>query len=226
MISNMSGADDIKKELLYANINDKNIIMYITYMKNAAKNIYFEDEYLSKEKMVGGVFIDGGAFDGGDTVRFFDWMNEKKNVGAIAFEADSDNYEITKKNLVGYSQVKIYNQGLSDVSEKKRFLSGKGEMSNFSSQGDSVVLLNALDNMIGAEQVSYIKMDVEGFEQKALLGAKRIIEEQFPTLAVSIYHKREDIWKLPELILRINPKYKFFLRHYSLGVVDTVLYAI
>lgn len=83
-------------------------------------------------------------------------------------------------------------------------------MSNFSSQGDSVVLLNALDNMIGAEQVSYIKMDVEGFEQKALLGAKRIIEEQFPTLAVSIYHKREDIWKLPELILRINPKYKFF----------------
>nr|WP_304580697.1 FkbM family methyltransferase [uncultured Acetatifactor sp.] len=226
LISNMSGADDIKKELLYANINDKNIIMYITYMKNAAKNIYFEDEYLSKEKMVGGVFIDGGAFDGGDTVRFFDWMNEKKNVGAIAFEADSDNYEITKKNLVGYSQVKIYNQGLSDVSEKKRFLSGKGEMSNFSSQGDSVVLLNALDNMIGAEQVSYIKMDVEGFEQKALLGAKRIIEEQFPTLAVSIYHKREDIWKLPELILRINPKYKFFLRHYSLGVVDTVLYAI
>lgn len=94
-------------------------------MKNAAKNIYFEDEYLSKEKMVGGVFIDGGAFDGGDTVRFFDWMNEKKNVGAIAFEADSDNYEITKKIWSVILRLKYITKDYRMYQRKKDFYQGK-----------------------------------------------------------------------------------------------------
>ena len=36
---------------------------------------------------------------------------------------------------------------------------------------------------------------------------------------------KKDIWKLLELILKMNEGYNF-LRHYSLGVVDIVLYAI
>ncbi len=69
-------------------------------------------------------------------------------------------------------------------------------------------------------------MDIEGFEKRALIGAKKIITEQEPALGISIYHKREDIWEIPKLILDLNSEYKFFLRHYSLGVIDTVLYAV
>ena len=41
-----------------------------------------------------------------------------------------------------------------------------------------------------------------------------------------LYHKPEDIWELPEIILKYNPDYKLYLRHYSFTASETVLYAI
>ena len=69
-------------------------------------------------------------------------------------------------------------------------------------------------------------MDIEGFELQALKGAKKILKEQLPVLAISIYHKREDIWELPNFIMSISDKYRFYMGHYSIGMTDTVLYAI
>ncbi len=47
-----------------------------------------------------------------------------------------------------------------------------------------------------------------------------------PILAVSVYHKKNDIWKIPLEILRINPEYRFYMGHYKTGWDDTVLYAV
>lgn len=76
------------------------------------------------------------------------------------------------------------------------------------------------------ERVTFIKMDIEGTELELLKGAGRIIREQKPKLAICVYHKKEDIFDIPEYILNLNPKYKLYLRHYTLGEWDTVLYAI
>lgn len=84
----------------------------------------------------------------------------------------------------------------------------------------------ALDDICKDENITFIKMDVEGSEYKALLGSKSIISSCRPKLAISIYHKPEDIWELPELILDMNKNYTFYLRHYSLAGEDTVLYVI
>ena len=75
------------------------------------------------------------------------------------------------------------------------------------------------------ENTSLIKMYIEGAELDAISGAKHLIENGSP-LAISVYHKPSDIWMIPELILSINPCYKFYLRHYSKSIVDTVLYGI
>lgn len=63
-------------------------------------------------------------------------------------------------------------------------------------------------------------------DEQSLRGAEGIIRKQKPRLAVSIYHKLEDIWEIPGLILGIYPGYDFYLRHYSFQGYDTVLYAI
>lgn len=125
-----------------------------------------------------------------------------------------------------FENVQLYNQGLAEGIGELKFSSGKGELSNFSAEGDEVIQMTSLDSLIGNGKIGYIKLDIEGFERKALLGSKTIISRQRPALGISIYHKREDIWDLPKLILSMNPEYRFFLRHYSLSVVDTVLYAI
>lgn len=82
-----------------------------------------------------------------------------------------------------------------------------------------------LDQLIEGD-VSFIKMDIEGAEYKAIKGAEQIIKRCRPKLAVSIYHKAEDIWELSEMILRICPDYRLYLRHYSIAQAETVLYAI
>lgn len=84
----------------------------------------------------------------------------------------------------------------------------------------------ALDDVCKDEAVTFIKMDIEGSERNALLGSERTIARCKPKLAISIYHKPEDVWELPELILRMNPEYALYVRHYSLTAEDTVLYAI
>jgi hypothetical protein len=83
-----------------------------------------------------------------------------------------------------------------------------------------------VDDVLGSEKVTYIKMDIEGAEINALIGAKNIICRDKPKLAISVYHKRSDIWEIPMLLLKYNPEYKFFLRVYSFTGNDTVLYAI
>ena len=84
----------------------------------------------------------------------------------------------------------------------------------------------ALDEVLDKKRVTFIKMDIEGAEREAILGAKKIISEQKPKLAISVYHHPKDILVLPKLILHINGDYTFYLRHYALSTSETVLYAI
>ncbi len=57
------------------------------------------------------------------------------------------------------------------------------------------------------------KMDIEGAEGSAIEGSKSIIKNYHPKLAISVYHKKDDFWKIPEQILSIRDDYKIFLRH-------------
>ncbi len=82
-----------------------------------------------------------------------------------------------------------------------------------------------IDDFAKGRRIIYIKMDIEGAEAEALRGAARVIKEQKPKLAISVYHKERDIWEIPALILSYCPEYKFYLRHYSFSWYDTVLYA-
>ena len=81
-----------------------------------------------------------------------------------------------------------------------------------------------LDAVI-SEKVTFIKMDIEGSEMKALSGARRLITTYKPKLAICIYHKLDDLWKILQYIHSLVPEYKFYVRHHSILYVDTVLYA-
>ena len=74
--------------------------------------------------------------------------------------------------------------------------------------------------------ITFIKMDIEGAEYKALQGAEQIIRENKPNLAICLYHKPEDVFEIPQLILNYRPDYRFLVRHYWLREYETVLYAV
>ena len=69
-------------------------------------------------------------------------------------------------------------------------------------------------------------MDIEGAEYEAILGCINIIKKCSPTLAISVYHSISDFWRIPFLVLSINPNYKLFVRHYTETGYETVMYFI
>ena len=69
----------------------------------------------------------------------------------------------------------------------------------------------AVDEAV-SENVTVLKLDVEGGEREAILGARRHIENGAKILC-SLYHRNEDMFDLPLLIKSINPELKFYVRH-------------
>ncbi|MCS6954210.1 MAG: FkbM family methyltransferase [Bryobacterales bacterium] len=72
------------------------------------------------------------------------------------------------------------------------------------------VALTTIDKLVaelGLARVDYIKMDIEGAEQRALLGAQQTLARFKPRLAISSYHRPDDPEKIPELVRRARPDY-------------------
>jgi len=95
-----------------------------------------------------------------------------------------------------------------------------------SSQGNT-----ALDTLLQNRKVTLISLDVEGAEIDALKGAKGIIQSQRPVLALSAYHKSDDLVTLPKIVNQYVDNYSFFLRKYYFGGLvnskdELVLYAV
>jgi len=57
-------------------------------------------------------------------------------------------------------------------------------------------------------------------------GGEKTIINNHPKIAISVYHKSSDFWKIPEQTLRIRSDYKIYLRHYTESIYETVMFFI
>ena len=86
---------------------------------------------------------------------------------------------------------------------------------------------DSLDNLLGKAPLTFLKMDVEGSESRAILGSANAIRRHKPKLMVSAYHRSEDLFALPQQIAAIRPDYRFYLRHYRyIPAWDVNLYCV
>ena len=74
------------------------------------------------------------------------------------------------------------------------------------------------------ERITFIKMDIEGAEREAIIGAANHIRVDKPKMSICLYHRPDDIRIIVTMLNELNPNYQFFLRHYSLKHKETVLY--
>lgn len=223
---------DEKSNILYESIvkfrlskNYRDLIM-----KDSLKEQYFpkDIENLFEEKSIR--FIDCGAFDG-DTIKVlvdkFDTIDS-----VIAFEPDLENYKKLIGNLADMKlKQKIQNISAfpcaiysTAVQTKFRMESCAG--SGISDCGEAIVQCISIDESIGGFKPTYIKMDIEGSEYEALLGAQDTICNEKPNLAISLYHTPKDLYRIPLLIDSWNLGYKFYLRMYGYSGYDLVMYAV
>ena len=74
-------------------------------------------------------------------------------------------------------------------------------------------------------RVDFIKMDIEGAEIDALLGAEEILRRFRPKLAISVYHKPDHVVAIPEYLDSLKLGYRFYLDHFTTHMEETVLFA-
>lgn len=173
------------------------------------------------------VFVDGGLFNG-DTAAEFIRRVDGKFKQYYGFEIDAGNYAQASRNLAGIERVNLVNKGLWSSETELRFNSNLSASSKLSELGDEIVQVTSLDVFFAklADKPTLIKLDIEGAEREALLGAKNVITSSKPKLAICAYHKPEDIYELTKLLAEYDVDYRFALRHYSDNLLDTVLYAV
>lgn len=170
-------------------------------------------------------FIDGGALDGEDSIRFMRWC--RGNYDAVyMFEPDKNNHRKLKLLSEADGRAAVYEEGLWNDTGEVRFMSGNKEKCTVTEAGDTLIRVTSIDKKLQGTPVSLIKMDIEGSEMRALEGSQETIRRFAPRLAVCVYHKPEDIVDIPLKILELYPEYRLYLRHYSYMHTETVLYAI
>lgn len=174
------------------------------------------------------VFVDGGAFDG-DTVRAFLLANGGPALEITAFEPDAALASAFASRYHDDPRIRIVAAGLSSDAGRARFAGTaltNGYVLDASAKDDGVeVPLTSVDLAVD-RPISYLKLDVEGQEENALVGARRHLRADRPRLAIAVYHRPHDIWRLPELVDELLPGCRHFLRHYTETSFETVLYAL
>ena len=177
------------------------------------------------------VLVDCGAFDG-DSIRLFLNRTAGRFRYIYALEPDAKNRRALHTYLSSLPNIAAQNIcvlpfGLSDRDEVVSFDSTGtiGSRVVPDSRLESIEC-RRLDNILQGPPPTFIKMDIEGAEPKAILGASTTIRAARPILAVCAYHKCEHLWTLPALIKAVLPEYLIFLRRYAEECWETVYYAI
>lgn len=206
-----------------------NLIARKIKAENIGELLYFIREALQYFDVFGPVddeiVVDAGAYDGATAIQFLEWGKGKvKRV--YSFELDPENAAKCEENLRPYAdKVPLVKKGTWDKNEVMYADAARGAVSSISTKGSTKVYLTSIDSVVQDERVTFIKMDVEGAELQSLMGARNTIIKNHPRVAICAYHKSSDLYELPEYILSIVPEYKFYLRHYSSCVYETVLCA-
>ena len=168
---------------------------------------------ITQRKIKGRIVIDAGS-NIGEFAIYCARLGAKK---VYAFEPVSETFRILqeqiKLNRVEDIVVPI-KMGLGDRNENLKIsfeFSGDGaaKIGGIAPKSELISLIR-LDDFCKKEkikEVGFIKMDVEGYEEKVLRGAEGIIKRDKPILSFSAYHKPSDKKILPEVVLGIRPDY-------------------
>ena len=211
--------DDFSRNL-YASILHFKLTGRLSYLLNftSAKQELYR---LLKEKKIH-LAIDGGAYNGDTAREFLLEFDELKEI--VAIEPDPKTFKRLLKFTERYRQeypncdaeIIPLNMALSSMDgEVELNASGNRNTSlNGSSYEHQTVLVPArrLDTVLEGKSVDFIKLDVEGEEQNALLGAEKTIEGSEPALLISLYHASEDIFSLTLYMKTRFPSYRLYLR--------------
>ncbi len=186
------------------------------------------EEYRYKDVFIvekNDIIIDGGGYCGETAA----WFLENGAKEVHLFEPLEFHHTLIEQNIsneIKVGKVVVNNKGLSDKEESLTF-NENGAGSRISENGTLTINCVSIDDYCTEHSLAptLIKMDIEGAELKALIGAKNTIMKHRPKLAICLYHKKEDMIDLPMYIKELVPEYDFYCKA-NHPYWEFVLYAV
>lgn len=184
-----------------------------SYNKHCFMGDYSDEdlEYIQNKDI-----IDAGAYIGDSSLAF----TELTSANVHAFEPFEESYNKMLENikLNDVNNIVPVKASLSDKNgEDKIYLSGDNVQGITSDEKvrrydkSFTVKTMTLDTYVQENDlnVGFIKVDVEGAEQRLLRGAIETIKSQKPILILSIYHNPNDFFEIKPWIEKLDLGYKF-----------------
>jgi len=159
----------------------------------------------SKEK-----YMDLGAYTGDTVSEFISYAGGYSKIYAV--EPEERNFRKLGENTKDHKDIVLVNAAIGGNVGETLFTHGVGRGGSIGKGKTRTIKVETIDNILGNEDVSFIKMDLEGAEEEALNGGISTIRRCKPKMLIACYHRIDDFFTLPKLILSINKDYKIFLR--------------
>ncbi len=146
-------------------------------------DFFFDAMSLNKEVFSGATALDIGANIGNHSLYFSDHFHK-----VLSFEPNPRTYKLLLLNAELVSNVQCFNEGLSDADTELRLEtsstnSGRSAITAGDNASARLVRVKPLDSVIDpSENVRLIKIDVEGHEERALIGAEETIRRNQPVI--------------------------------------------
>ena len=175
-------------------------------------------------------FVDGGAFDG-DTLRnFLAWRGERFS-RVLAFEPDNRNFarlQACHGALPPHQRERVELRRAALWSERTQLAFDATGAVGSALDGDGAdrVLTECLDGLDELPDPLLLKLDVEGAEAEVLRGGATWIRRRRPLLAISVYHRPDDLLDLLEQVDALGVPYRYHLRCHGGDGTDLMLYCV
>lgn len=173
----------------------------------------------------GGVFADVGSFDGATSRAFAQRFPEYRAIHVV--EPSPPLMGAVRENLSDLKDVHFHEVGAGVEDETAAFASAGSASRVVTDAADAEerIRLRPLDRVLDPRP-TFIKMDIEGHEVPALVGARGIITSQRPVLAIACYHRHDDLRRIVEVVDGMSREYAVHLRHYTRGLTESVYFFV
>ncbi len=221
-VFNAEYAKKHKSELEYAysllaDSQSKKVFENIVKYKLTGKLDYLFDAETDKSEAYGLLglksaesYMDLGAYNGDTVKEFLNIVHTYRKI--IAVEPDKKNFKKLTNTAGKLANTALYNAAVSDRDGKIEFAMRSGRNSVIGN--GTVIDAYTVDTIASSDNITYIKMDIEGEEINAVHGAQKTLKRCKPKLNIAAYHKNADIFAIPILLKSIVPDYKIYLRHH------------
>ena len=205
------------------------------------KYIYDDNQYFSidsfKYSNMDEIFFDAGAYVG-DTIDRFINNNLASFRHIYAFEPSIKQFNAMKFRIerlknewaIDENKITLVNAGLysdnisASINENRNKNLNNISLNKSNEKNIEEIHLYSLDSFLNGNEITFLKADIEGGELDMLKGAISTIKKYRPKMAISIYHKPNDIIDIFDFIKSLNLGYNFYIRQHCMFPADIVLY--